>query len=446
MFVKTPDSSPCESDQDVASSVKEIPVEKGSDLPVATLVSTPTRTPVTTPPPAAALTPTLSEISIDKLKFSSPELPKPWDSGDLPLDEENPNSLQERLHPRAVVMSVAIDEEPESVASSAQPVPPEPAPLAPHLEDTKAPSLQQILSSGSSTPENTLSTVTETETLDRHISEGEILLSCGQNLATKRNGDLFLMNINDSLSTTLQDALDMEDDPPSEGQVIRRPHKKLHENAIISLLTKQEQELLVSQQAEDLDNSVGELSEGQRLVLKAAEDIPAGPLVLMLQPTLAAEPSDQHADPRLVLQQSDMASGNICEDLYATHGPMSLRELELQRDSNLILPITHTTTKVIDVNLPEAAEDFSQYQQKQDTDIKQVEHKPIQRHLTGVRNKSDSSLSQHQGGPADPLLITHVSPARMSVTLPSANLEDHSQSLSTSSMHGSAESSGTDTF
>lgn len=39
---------------------------------------------------------------------------------------------------------------------------------------------------------------------------------------------------------------------------------------------------------------------------------------------------------------------------------MSLRELELQRDSNLILPITHTTTKVIDVNLPEAAEDFSQ--------------------------------------------------------------------------------------
>lgn len=446
VFVKTPDSSPCESDQDVASSVKEIPVEKGSDLPVATLVSTPTRTPVTTPPPAAALTPTLSEISIDKLKFSSPELPKPWDSGDLPLDEENPNSLQERLHPRAVVMSVAIDEEPESVASSAQPVPPEPAPLAPHLEDTKAPSLQQILSSGSSTPENTLSTVTETETLDRHISEGEILLSCGQNLATKRNGDLFLMNINDSLSTTLQDALDMEDDPPSEGQVIRRPHKKLHENAIISLLTKQEQELLVSQQAEDLDNSVGELSEGQRLVLKAAEDIPAGPLVLMLQPTLAAEPSDQHADPRLVLQQSDMASGNICEDLYATHGPMSLRELELQRDSNLILPITHTTTKVIDVNLPEAAEDFSQYQQKQDTDIKQVEHKPIQRHLTGVRNKSDSSLSQHQGGPADPLFITHVSPARMSVTLPSANLEDHSQSLSTSSMHGSAESSGTDTF
>ncbi|XP_076778168.1 protein TALPID3 isoform X2 [Arvicanthis niloticus] len=442
MVVKTPDSSPCESDQDVASCIKEIHVEKGSDMPAVTLVGTPTRTPVTTPPPAAALTPTLSEISIDKLKLSSPELPKPWDSGDLPLDEENPNSPQELLHPRAIVMSVA-NEDPESVDFSAQPAPPEPVPLASLPEGTKAPSLQRIPSSSSSTLENTLSTVTETETLDRHISEGEILFSCGQNLPTKRNGDLFLMNINDSLSSTLQDALEMEDDPPSEGQVMRRPHKKLHENAILSLLTKQEQELLVSQQAEDLDNSVGELSEGQRLVLKAAEDISAGPLVHRLQPT---EPSNLRADPGLVLQQSDLASGNICEDLCVSHGPMSLRELELQSDSNLILPTTHATTKGSDGNLPEAAEDFSQYQQKQDTDIKQVEHKPIQRHLTCVRNKSDSSLSQHQGGPADPLLIAHVLPTRMSVTLPSVNLEDCSQSLSTSSMPGGAESSGTDTF
>lgn len=74
----------------------------GSDIPAITLVSTPTVTPVNTPPPAEVLTPTLSEISIDKLKLSSPDLPKPWDSGDLPLDEENPNSLQELLHPRAM--------------------------------------------------------------------------------------------------------------------------------------------------------------------------------------------------------------------------------------------------------------------------------------------------------------------------------------------------------
>ncbi|CAO2586528.1 Protein TALPID3 [Lemmus lemmus] len=359
VLVKTPDSSPCDSDQDVASPLKEICAEKGSDVPAITLVSTPVVTPVTTPPPAAALTPTLSELSIDKLKLSSPELPKPWDSGDLPLDEENPNSVEEFVHPRAIVMSVAKDEEPGSVDFPAQPAPLEPAPLTPLPEGTKAPSPQQIPSSGSSTLENSLSiTATETETLDRHISEGELLLSCGQNLANKRNGDLYLTNVNDSLSSTLHDALDMEDDPPSEGQVIRRPHKRLHPNAILSLFTKQEQELLVSQQAEDLDNSVGELSEGQRLVLTAVEDILARPSVCVLKPTTSAEPSDERADPGMLLQQSDMTTG----------------------------------------------------------------------------------------GKTVPLFTAHTSLAKMSVTLPSANLDDCSQSPSASTVQGDEESSGTDTF
>ncbi|XP_038193631.1 protein TALPID3 isoform X2 [Arvicola amphibius] len=445
--VKTPDSSPCDSDQDVASPLKEIGAEKGSDVPAITLVSTPVVTPVTTPPPAAALTPTLSEISIDKLKLSSPELPKPWGSGDLPLDEENPNSAEELVHPRAIVMSVAKDEEPGSVDFPAQPAPLEPAPLTPLPEGTKAPSPRQIPSSGSSTLENSLSiTATETETLDRHISEGEILLSCGQNLANKTlgNGDLYLMNVNDSLSSTLHDALDMEDDPPSEGQVIRRPHKRLHPNAILSLFTKQEQELLLSQQAEDLDDSVGELSEGQRLVLTAAEDILAGASACVLQPTPTAEPFDPRADPGMLLQP-DMAAGNVCEDSHASHGPMNLRDLELQPCPSFVLPGTHTTAKGSDADSG-AAEDFSQYQHKQDTDSKQVEHKPVQRHLTGVRNKPDSSLSQRQGGKTVPLFTAHTSPAKMSVTLPSANLDDCSQSPSTSTIQGNEESSGTDTF
>ncbi|CAO2586527.1 Protein TALPID3 [Lemmus lemmus] len=446
VLVKTPDSSPCDSDQDVASPLKEICAEKGSDVPAITLVSTPVVTPVTTPPPAAALTPTLSELSIDKLKLSSPELPKPWDSGDLPLDEENPNSVEEFVHPRAIVMSVAKDEEPGSVDFPAQPAPLEPAPLTPLPEGTKAPSPQQIPSSGSSTLENSLSiTATETETLDRHISEGELLLSCGQNLANKRNGDLYLTNVNDSLSSTLHDALDMEDDPPSEGQVIRRPHKRLHPNAILSLFTKQEQELLVSQQAEDLDNSVGELSEGQRLVLTAVEDILARPSVCVLKPTTSAEPSDERADPGMLLQQSDMTTGNICEDSHVSHGPMNLRDLELQPCPSFVLPVTHMTAKGNDADSG-AAEDFFQYQQKQDTDIKQVEHKPVQRHLTGIRNKSDSSLSQQQGGKTVPLFTAHTSLAKMSVTLPSANLDDCSQSPSASTVQGDEESSGTDTF
>lgn len=67
-------------------------------MPAVTLVNTP----AATPPPAAALTPTSSEISVDKLKISSPEPPKPWSDGDLPLEEENPNSPREELHPRAM--------------------------------------------------------------------------------------------------------------------------------------------------------------------------------------------------------------------------------------------------------------------------------------------------------------------------------------------------------
>lgn len=447
VLAKTPDSSWDSEQEDVASPSKEISAGEGGAIPAVTPVGTPTVTPVTTPPPAAALTPTLSDISIDRLKVSSPELPKPWGSGDLPLDEENPNSVQEHLHPRAVVMSVAKDEEPGSVDFPAHPVPLEPAPSAPLPEGTKA-APQQTPSSGSSTLENTLSvTVTESETLDRHISEGEVLLSCGQNLAPKilGNGDLYL-NINDSLSSTLQDALEMEDDPPSEGEVIRRPHKKLHANAILSLFTKQEQELLVSQQEEDVDNSVGELSEGQRLVPAAAEDILAGLSVVCLpQPTTAAEPCSERAAPGTFLQPSDVTSGNICEGSCASHGPMSLRELELQPCSGLILPMTHKTTKGNDAELPGAAEDSSQYQQQQDADNKQVEQKPVHRQLTSVRNKSDSSLSQQKGAATVPLFTAHMSPTKMSVTLPSANLEDGSQSLSTS-MQADGESSGTDTF
>uniref|UniRef100_A0A8C6RI44 RIKEN cDNA 2700049A03 gene n=1 Tax=Nannospalax galili TaxID=1026970 RepID=A0A8C6RI44_NANGA len=306
VLVKTPDSSPCDSAYDVAFPVKEVCAEKGDNIPTITLVNTPTVTPITTPPPPAAPTPTLSEISIDKLKLSSPDLPKPWDNGDLPLDEENPNSLQELLHPKAIVMSVAKDEESASVDFSALPAPSEPLPM-----DTKAQSPIQMPSSGSSTLENTLSiTVTDTETLDRPISEGEILFSYGQNLATKRNGGLCLMNVNDSLSSTLHDALEMEDDPPSEGQVIRMPPKKFHADAILSLLTKQDQELLVLQQTEDLDNSVGELSEGQRPRLTvAAENILTGQSVCLQQPAASAEFLDQEGDPRLLLQQSDIASG-----------------------------------------------------------------------------------------------------------------------------------------
>lgn len=82
-------------------------------------------------------------------------------------------------------MSVAKDEEPESMDFPTQPAPPEPpVPFMPLSAATKAPSPIQMSGSDSSTTESTLSvTVTETETLDRPISEGEILFNCGQKVA-----------------------------------------------------------------------------------------------------------------------------------------------------------------------------------------------------------------------------------------------------------------------
>lgn len=84
-------------------------------------------------------------------------------------------------------MSVAKEEEPESVDFPAQPAPPElPIPFTPLPTGTKAPSPTQMPGSDSSAMESTLSvTVTDTETLDRPISEGEILFNCGRRVAPK---------------------------------------------------------------------------------------------------------------------------------------------------------------------------------------------------------------------------------------------------------------------
>ncbi|KAB0342382.1 hypothetical protein FD754_019308 [Muntiacus muntjak] len=453
VLVKTPDSSPCVSDHDVAIPMKEILAEEGNDMPAITLVNTPAVTPRTTPPPAAALTPTLSETSVDKLKVSSPELPKPWSDGDLPLAEENPNSLQEELQPRAIVMSVAKDEEPESEDFPAQLAPPKPVALMPVSAGIKAPSPIQMPSSDSSTVESTLSvTASETETLDRPISEGEILFNCGHKVAPKILGDegLYLASLNDSLSSTLKDALEMEDDPPSEGQVIRMPRRKVQADAILSLLAKQNPASLVSQQAvyhsEDLENSVGELSEGQRLPAATAENIFMGLSAHVQQPVAKAESSDEKRALKPSSQQCDTVADAVYEDLCASHGPMSLGELELQPDPHITLPTTLVTAQESDVKLPEATEDFPQYQQKQDQDVKQVEHKPVQSRLIRVRNKSDISLSQQQGGKAVPLFTSQTSPAKMSVALPSVNPEGYSQSLSTGTVPGDTDSSGPDTF
>ena len=84
------------------------------------------------------------------------------------------------------VMSVAKDEEPESEDLPAQLAPPKPITLMPLSAGIKAPSPIQMPSSDSSTVESTLSvTASETETLDRPISQGQILFNCGHKVAPK---------------------------------------------------------------------------------------------------------------------------------------------------------------------------------------------------------------------------------------------------------------------
>lgn len=56
--------------------------------------------------------------------------------------------------------------------------------------------------------------------------------------------------------------------------------------------------------------------------------------------------------------------GNVCEDSRASHGPMNIRDLELQPCPSFVLPVTHTTAKGNDADSG-AAEDFSQVPKQQ---------------------------------------------------------------------------------
>lgn len=55
-----------------------------------------------------------------------------------------------------------------------------------------------------------------------------------------------------------------------------------------------------------------------------------------------------------------MITGGVYEDSCASHGPMSLEELELQPHPHVALPTTLLTTQENDVKLSVAATDFPQ--------------------------------------------------------------------------------------
>ncbi|XP_043836152.1 protein TALPID3 [Dromiciops gliroides] len=475
LLIKTPEASPCVSEHDDIFPVKEQFTQTGNDnLPASTLITTPIATPAATPPLAGTPTLTVSEDSSEKLKRPSPKLPKPWSSDDLPLDEENPNPIQEEpLHPRAIVMSVARDEEPENMVLPVPSAIPNPVILKSFPIEARAPSPVHTPSSDQMTQESSSSyiTTTETETLERPISEGEILFSYGQKMAIRdrADGGLFLTTFNDSLSSTLHDAHEMEDDSPSEGQVMmKRPHKGYQEDIFLTLLAKLNQEPLDSQQAvyhsEESENSIDELSEGQRPIFPAAkESIFMGHHTG--QPTLISpeclEQKNYHGP---LPKQPDKTTGEVHDDSCASHGPMSLGELDLQQISNLPLQ----ATQVNKIELAVAPEDLAQGKQKQPQEVQPIEQKPVKARVIRVKNKSETSFSHLRdsqgdmdrthiepnsyltsllaGGEAVPCLMSQATLAKMSVTLPSVNVDDHSHSQSISTIQGDADSSGAETF
>ncbi|XP_027698705.1 protein TALPID3 isoform X2 [Vombatus ursinus] len=475
LFIKTPEASPCVSEHDDIFPVKEQFTQTGNDnVPASTLITTPIVTPAASPPLAGTPTLTLSEDSSEKLKRPSPKLPKPWSNDDLPLDEEIPNPLQEEpLHPRAIVMSVARDEEPENLVLPVPSTVPNPVIFTSFPIEAPAPSPVRTPGSDQMTQESSSSyvTTTETETLARPISEGEILFSYGQKMATRdrADGGLFLTNFNDSLSSTLHDAHEMEDDSPSEGQVMmKRSHKGYQEDALFSLLAKFNQELLDSQRgvyhSEESENSIEELSEGQRPRLPASkESIFMGHY--MDRPTLiSTECLEQKSYHGPLSKQFDKTTGEVNEDSCISHGPMSLGELDLQQISNLPLQ----ATQINEIELAVAPEDLAQGKEKHHQEVQPTEQKPVHARVIRVKNKSETSFahlrdsqgdmdrthiepnsyltSLFAGGEAEPCLTSQATLAKMFVTLPSVNVDDHSHSQSISTIQGDADSSGADTF
>ncbi|XP_074092009.1 protein TALPID3 isoform X2 [Macrotis lagotis] len=404
LLIKTPEVSPCVSEHDDIFPIKEQFTQTGNDdHPASAVIITPIVTPAATPPLARTPSLTLSEESSEKLKRLSPKLPKPWSSDDLPLAEENPNPIQEEpLHPRAIVMSVAWDEEPENLVLPVPSTVPDPVIFKSFPVEVQAPSPVHTLSSDQMTQESSSSciTTTETETLERPISEGEILFSYGQKMATRdrADGGLFLTNFNDSLSSTLHDAHEMEDDSPSEGQVMmKRPHKGYQEDIFFSLLAKLNQEPLESQQvvyhSEESENSIDELSEGQRPRLPAAKESIFKRHYVDRPTLISAECLEQKSFHMPLPEHFDKITGEVHEDSCVSHGPMSLGELDLQQISNLPLQ----ATQISEIKLAVAPEDLAQGEQKQNQEVQPIEQKPVQARVIRVKNKSETSFSHLQG-------------------------------------------------
>ncbi|NXU81437.1 TALD3 protein, partial [Oreotrochilus melanogaster] len=393
-LVKTPESSLSLTEMSGAVCEHEKIKETGVGVPAATgCVGTPVVTPVNTPPRTTTPSPPASEGVSEAAKMESPKPSKAWDDAELPLEEEKPSpAAEEPFHPKAVEMSVANDEEPEALI-----LPPQQLSVKPFQSlpcNPQVPSPVPTVTSGQSTQESSL-TLTETETAGRPISEGEILFSNGL-LAAKGGGGLSLPNLAESLTSTLQDANEMDYDPPSEGQVVRRLDKGFHRDPVLTLLAKLNQAPVLAQEGtyhlEDSDHSAGELSEGQRPRLpRAAERILMGHSVFMDHPT-AQTPENR---PQGAFHSSSPGQlgqiGAILGHGDTSRGPMLMAELELPQVSNPVLQAAQPSCRMTSLS-----EDLSQEESEGAAQVETVRPRVIfVRRKSEELQKEGKALSTH---------------------------------------------------
>ncbi|KAM5129210.1 protein TALPID3 [Mantella aurantiaca] len=389
-IVKTPElsSQPSVEEPEVQQEELDDPGERS--LPVH--VDTPTITPV--PSPTRVATPVLLEKNEESPVIQTPT-PNPWGDVELPLEEENPHSVMEAVEYKdAAVMTVAVEEEPRSLISAASS---EKSPPVSPKQRTPSP-VPSPTASAPSTEESSLTgTVTESDTTDKPISEGEIVYSLGQLAAARAlaEGGLVYPNLTESLSSTLRDANDMEFDPPSEGQVMQGPHRGAHRDPILSLLAKFNQDLVAPQEAfyhletSGEDSSSGEISEGQRPRLTtAAEQVLVGHSMFMGRTANAGQAARHRPNrPSSPGQYTNIPGVNIDDEGNVSSGPMSIGDLGAQ---HLPLHYLHADKPY---QIPSVPRDTSQ-----GSGQPQKIHQPVSTRFIQVDVKSAEDL--HQGADA----------------------------------------------
>ncbi|KAK6479063.1 protein TALPID3-like [Huso huso] len=460
--VSTPDISELES---AAESVEPEPKPEPQPLadPDQEVVKSPVETPATTPIPSPPRVATPSPPISERIQTPSPQPAKlpsnPWGDAELPLEEEDPRSEREDLESqKAVVMSVAKEESAEGLIMQSPPVTPRIPTPAPQAQSPTVPVQTPPLATLSPEESSSSISVTETETADRIISKGELLFSYGQMIAARAlaEGGVTLPNLNASQSSSLHDAQEMDYDPPSEGQVIRRPHVHHHRDPVLSLLAKMNQGPIAPQEvryhpqlnSDEDSSSMGEMSEGQRPRLTAAgETILTGHSLFLDQSSLNGLMSNQGegrpSSPGQFSKEPGRAAGGVEE----THGPMSLRELE---DIPRPLPRTRRVTQI--QNGEQAFEIPRNERRASPIQVRPYENVTEDARETGTFYDLDGTsvepgdyvTSFSPGMEAGSSSRTNHAPLKMSVMLPSMQEEDQSGSISM--LEGDTDTSGADIF